>query len=400
MRALQPVKIGALSLKNAIVRSATFEGAADAEGCPTATTLEGYRQLAQGGVGAIITGFVAVTAEGRSMQPGQVLVDSPRPFAAYRDVVKAVHAENCRILMQLSHTGRQTHTLATGLPVKGVSSKASAYFGGTVSPLTTAEVWSLVEGFGQAAAWAQQAGFDGVQIHCAHGYLMHQFLSPVLNRRADAFGPDPVSGLGTALTERIVEAIRGRCGPEFGLWVKISGRDAHRDFSSIDPRSWVGVLDRLPIDLVEVSTDSMENPLNIFRGKTLPVDEILRHNPHYRLANPVLRWVYKHLLAPFLSRFVKKFTPCYNKEAALEVVGWTTKPVMVVGGITSGPQIEDLLESGLSLVGLCRPLIAQPDFVRRLAAEQTAKTTCVYCNLCAVYCDTPLQTRCFRRSPP
>ena len=185
MQAFEPARIGSVTLRNRVLRSATFEGTCDPEGRPTAAYLNLYRELAGQGVGALITGFAYTSTDGRAMQPGQAGLESDAKAAAFGPVTEAVHQQGCPIFVQLAHAGRQTSPTATGGTVYGPSARKSSYFNSRPCSLTTAHIERLAREFAAAARRAREAGFDGVQLHAAHGYLIHQFLSPAVNDRND-----------------------------------------------------------------------------------------------------------------------------------------------------------------------------------------------------------------------
>lgn len=166
-----------------IIRSATFEGMADENGFPTQQYCKYYQMLSQH-VKTIITGFIYTSVQGRAMHPGQAGLDTKEKAEAFLPTTAAVHKNGGKIIAQIAHVGRQT----TGIGAVGVSAKASNYFGVTPKVLTTLQVEEIVNEYAKAAYHAKIAGFDGVQLHCAHGYLIHQFLLSSINNRTDIYG--------------------------------------------------------------------------------------------------------------------------------------------------------------------------------------------------------------------
>lgn len=396
MIALQPARIGAVVLKNRIIRSATYEGRCDDHGFPEESYRDLYAELARNDVGAMITGFTYITRSGRAMQPRQAGIENESKIRFYREVTSVVHSHDGRIFMQLAHTGRQTSRQATGEEVAGASRKRSRYFNQKPRPLEAREVLRIVEQFADAAARAMQAGFDGIQLHAAHGYLIHQFLSPAINTRKDLFGIDRESQLGIRFLDLIIDCIRQKCGPHYPVLVKISGGDDDRNgMSETRLVRLIHFLNTKKVEAIEISCGTMERPLDIFRGASVPLDMILRCNPRYRIPGALRRSLWKTLAAPFILARTRPLTPTYNLHYAEMAKKHSEIPIISVGGFRSGGQIESSLADGKAdFISLCRPLLCEPDFVQRLKENNSYVSRCVSCNVCAVLCDTRNPTRC------
>lgn len=359
-----------------IIRSATFEGMADAEGYPTAAYRDYYAALSRY-VKTIVTGFVYTSRQGRAMHPGQAGLDSPAKAEAFRSVTEAVHANGARIYAQIAHVGRQT----TRPDAVGVSAQKSPYFGVVPRVLSTEEVAAIVREYVSAARHARDAGFDGVQLHCAHGYLIHQFLLRSVNDRADIYGDR------YRFLREVMEGVRQECGPRFPVWVKVSGAVDAEPFCEADFTELIGVLDELRVDCIEVSYGTMDMPLNIFRGG-VPLRTVLRHNPVY--SRKSLPW--KLFCLPLVRAHIKRFHPQYNLRYAKLAQSLTEIPVYCVGGIRSGGQIAEL---GFERLSLCRPFICEPDFLLKLQRDPAYVSKCTSCNICAIMVDTEKTLRCY-----
>ncbi|HWQ40676.1 MAG TPA: NADH:flavin oxidoreductase [Desulfosporosinus sp.] len=398
MKLFEPATLGPCQLKNRLIRSATFEGMADSQGRPLAEYRHLYQELASGGVGGIITGFAYVSPEGKAMQPGQVGIDRTEMIEYLLPVTDEVHQYDCKIFMQLAHTGRQTRKKETGQDVWGASDKKSLYFGGAPRELSTEQVYSLGKRFAEAASYAKKAGFDGVQLHAAHGYLIHQFLLPSVNNRTDEFGIDDQNGIGTNFLGLVIEEIRKTCGPDFALLVKVSGSDDYfTRFSSEQFASLIRFLEAQKVDGLEISYGTMDNALNIFRGD-IPLKVVLKHNPVFKTNNGMMGLLHKSLIYCLMKARLKPFTPTYNLEYAKLAKVLTDIPVISVGGFRKGTEMRVCLENDfVDFISLCRPFICEPDLVEKLEQDENYSAKCVNCNICAIMCDSDQPTRCYKR---
>jgi 2,4-dienoyl-CoA reductase-like NADH-dependent reductase (Old Yellow Enzyme family) len=393
----EPAWIGRVELSNRIVRSATFEGRCDAGGRPGPAYLGFYRKLSAQGLGALITGFAYVSPDGRAMQPGQAGMDSDDKVAAYRQVTRATHENGCRIFLQLAHAGRQTVSAATGGRIYAPSSIRSPYFNQRPCQLTEPEIKRIIDNFADAARRAGDAGFDGVQIHAAHGYLVHQFLHPACNDRNDIYGIDPASGIGTVFLHRIIERIRLICGTHYPLLIKVSSGDSsRRPMTQSQFIHLVRFLDQNRLDAIEVSYGTMDRALDIFRGESVPLEAILDFNPRYRAKGALKRLFWRTCLLPWLKRSSIPFTPMYNLAAARLAKEHTSIPIISVGGFRRGSHIRSAIEDqGIDFVSLCRPILCEPDFVKKLRRDEDYQSRCANCNRCAIMCDSGYPTHCY-----
>lgn len=388
----EPLTLTNIRLRNRLIRAAAYEGCADSEGTPGTGLEKIYRDLADGGIGAIITGFVYVSQSGRAMQPGQCGIDTDDKIDSWRQVINRVKSEHhdLPLFMQLAHAGRQTRREATGMRLYGASSRRCTYFRQPVHPLDDSDVEAVIEQFAEASLRAKKAGFDGVQIHAAHGYLIHQFLSPWTNTRNDRWAEGPL------LLERIIHSIREKNGLEYPIMVKLSWAENNRPGIDLENTlNTVKRLESLNIDAVEISYGSMEYALNIIRG-ACPVDVFLNVNPLFKNIPGIMRSLWKKL---FLGRYLKRFIPFeedYNVNAARQIKQNTSLPVIPVGGIRSVKSMSGCIENDLSAVSLCRPLIREPDLPSKIRRGEQSASRCMNCNICTAYCDSQQPLRCYQ----
>ena len=401
MRVFETARIGGMELQNRLLRSATFEGMCDRDGVPGPEYLRFYRMLSEQVLGAVITGFASISRDGNGMQPGQACLDDNSKVPAFRKVTEAAHKNGGRIILQLAHAGRQTSPAATGGVVYGASAKRSPYFKVRPRVLTEAQIAVVIQCFANSARRAKDAGFDGIQLHAAHGYLIHQFLNPAINDRIDAYGLDPRRGIGTAFLQSVIERVRDECGPSFPLLVKVSGGDNYgHGMGEAEFVQLIQFLDGQQVDAIEVNFGTMDHALNIFRGKSIPVKAILRFNPRYATRNPLKQFLFRALALPWLQRQFTPFAPMYNLRYALLAKRHTAIPIISVGGFCGGREIHHAIEgAGIDFVGLSRAVLCEPDFALKVRAETDYESKCVHCNTCAVMCDSGSATRCCHRPP-
>jgi len=349
-----------MTLANRFVRSATWEGMATDDGLVTPQLTQCMVDLAQGGVGLIISSHTYVSPEGQAGLK-QLGIFSDAMTEGLAAMVKAVHAAEGRIALQLAHAGDQANTKLSGLPSVGPVAYAagSASTGaGTVSTegqlpchaLDQASLAGVAKAFADAAIRAKDAGFDAVQVHAAHGYLLHQFLSPAWNTRTDEYGGTLENRAKPLL--QMVRAVREAVGPEYPVLAKLDSEDFVPGGFSREEAVTVAVwLQNASVDALELSggcRQAGENFMSARKGKIrIPDGEV------------------------------------YYRETAKVIKGRLTIPLILVGGIRSFEVASDLVESGTAdYISLARPLICEPDLVNRWRKGDRGPARCVSDNAC------------------
>ncbi len=383
------VKLGSLTVDNRFMRSATYEGMADSDGIVSQKLADLYKRLSAGGVGAIATGFCYVSRQGRAMQRYQAGIASEGHCTAWQKVISEVKREypEVKMIMQIAHTGRQTLSSVSNCGVVGAGSKRCSYFRQKVRMLADAEISAIIDDFARAASRAKIAGFDGIQVHAAHGYLIHQFLSPYTNNRNDRWGKRSL------LLCEILRKIKERCDESYPVLVKLSHSD-DRGLRVSDTIQTVKQLEGLA-DAVEISYGTMEYAMNIFRGGC-PVGKVFEVNPLFNKMPGIIRAVWRRFrLKSYLQHFIP-FSENYNLAAAREISESTSMPVFAVGGIRSLESIQKIVNDfKLPIISMCRPFICEPDIVSKIAENNWKKSKCTNCNLCAVNCDSKSMLQCY-----
>ena len=386
-----PLALRNITLPNRLVRSATYEGLGESDGTPRSELADLYARLARAGTGTIITGFCFISQEGRAMQPGQCGIETNAKIGVWQSVVRHVKAAapDVRLLMQLAHAGRQTRRAATGQRAVGASSRRCLYFREKVRPLAEADILRIIAEFAAAARRAQRAGFDGVQLHAAHGYLIHQFLSPYTNTRSDAWAD------GARFLVEVVRAVKNSCEKNFPVFAKFSGAD-DRGLTVTDTLSHIRAVES-GLDAAEISYGTMEFGLNIIRGGW-PVERAFEVNPLLQQVPRPLRGLFRRfVLSPIMKRRIP-FEENYNLLAAAQIAKQVSLPIFAVGGFRRAPALRSALaEHRLAAVSLCRPLLCEPDLASALRADDSWVSACTSCNLCTVNCDASHPVKCVRQ---
>jgi 2,4-dienoyl-CoA reductase-like NADH-dependent reductase (Old Yellow Enzyme family) len=340
--------INGMSLANRFVRSATWEGLADEDGAVTPKLIEMMAELARGEVGLIISSYAFVSPQGQS---------SPRQLAAYnksflpglRDMVQGVHAVGGKIALQLVHAGCQANAALSGLEPLGPSAVESD--GRPTCRMAGKEdIASLIAAFAHAAGLAQQAGFDAVQLHAAHGFLLSQFLSPAINKRTDDYGGALVNRARLLL--QVVRSVRETVGPNYPILIKINSEDfLAGGVSRPEAVEVSGWLAQASVDAIEFSGGTALSP-----AEFSPVRQ-------GRLKTPAQE--------------------VYYREAARLYKQQVTIPLLLVGGIRSYEVAQELVrEQTADYISLSRPLICEPGLIKRWRAGDRRPSECASDNAC------------------
>ncbi len=338
-------------LKNRLVKAAMTEGLADAHNHATARHQALYARWAKGGAGLLLTGNIQI--DRRYLErPGNVAIDGPQGPGAMKALeayAASATANGAEIMVQLSHAGRQTPVYVTKTPVAPSAVAIDLPGGqfGAPRALAAGEILDVIARFVNAASVAKAAGFTGVQIHAAHGYLLSEFLNPRVNQRDDEWGGSLDNRARLLL--KTVEAVRKSVGSGFPVAVKLNSSDFQKGgFSFDDCLAVIGWLNEEGVDFLEISGGSYEQPRMMdIDGMEAPVEERLG-------ATTVRREAYFLQFAEEAARVAKM-------------------PLMVTGGFRSRLGMDEALNAGAAdLIGLARPLCVDPDVPRKLLSGEIA----------------------------
>ncbi|MER7665932.1 NADH:flavin oxidoreductase/NADH oxidase family protein [Streptomyces sp. NPDC096193] len=320
-------------LGNRIAKAAMEENMAGDGQLPDERLFRLYRRWAAGGSGLLITGNVMVHAEALT-GPGGVVLDEHAPLKPFAQWAEAGKSGGGAIWMQINHPGRQVAYdmpgVVWGPSDVGVSLGRHSSRFGRPTAMTAQQIEDTVNRFGVTARRAEEAGFDGVEIHAAHGYLLSQFLSPLVNKRTDQWGGSLENRARMLLD--VVQAVRAAVSPSFAVAVKLNSADFQRGgFDADDARQVIGMLEPLGVDLVELSGGSYESPAMTGR----PADDRTQAREAYFL------------------------------DLAEDLVRTSPLPLMLTGGITRRGTAEGVLDSGVAVVGVGTALAVLPDLPHR-----------------------------------
>jgi 2,4-dienoyl-CoA reductase-like NADH-dependent reductase (Old Yellow Enzyme family) len=341
-------EINGMKLANRFVRSATWEGMAADDGACTPKLIDLMTGLARGGVGLIISGHTYVSPEGQA-GPWQLGVYKDEQVSGLTEMAKAVHDAGGKIVMQLAHSGYMANAKLTGLkPI--APSNVEGFAKGPRKEMTADDIQGVVKAYGAAAKRAQTAGFDGVQIHSAHGYLLSQFLSPAFNQRKDEYGGN-IQNRAKALIE-VLREVRQAVGKDYPVLVKMNCQDFIENGLQPEDSLQAGkMLVENGIDAIELSGGVLISPK----------------------------------LSPSRMGIKSEEKEAYFQNEARDYKGVINVPLILVGGNRSFHVAESLINEGVAdYISMCRPLIREPDLVNRWKSGDLSKATCLSDNMCFV----------------
>lgn len=370
------IKLAGITFPNRIIRSATYEGMSDSEGKPTEQLLKKYIALSKGGVGGIITGFIGVNQQGMSTGHYMSMINNAETVSAYKEITVKMHEMGTPIIAQLNHCGGQTKKEATGMPVVAPS-KIADY---KAKEMTNAEILEVIDAFVQGVKNAKEAGFDGVQIHLAHGYLLSEFVSPRMNRRTDAWGGTTENRF--RIVRMIFEKARKEVG-DYPMIVKMNGYETLKNGLTIEESIKIAkLLERAGCDGIEVSNGTVKAGLATMRGE-VPWEMMVAQNNKLNKMPGFM----KQLIGLVAEKTFPQPQPksLYNLDAAMSIREAVHIPVIVVGGITNLEDIEDIiLNDKCDAVSMSRPFILESDLVNKFKSGKQIQAKCIQCNFCII----------------
>jgi 2,4-dienoyl-CoA reductase-like NADH-dependent reductase (Old Yellow Enzyme family) len=387
--AFSPGRLAALDLKNRILKAATFEGMTP-NGVPGEKLTRFHRSVAEGGVAMTTIAYCTTEADGRISDQMLYLHEGIEP--QLRALVQEIHAAGARVSGQMTHCGnfsrnrslqRLKRPLGPSRQINMLGLPSGLPFAGAMNER---DIDRLVGTYGAAARLMKRAGFDAAEIHFGHGYALSQFISPKTNRRSDEYGGSLENRMRLPL--RVLEAVRKEVGDDFPILGKISMTDGVKGGVTWEEGVQVAsLLDRAGIDAIVTSGGTSSfNPMLLFRG-----DSIL-HGMIEQEKNPIARLGLRLIGSKMFRDY--PYEELYFLDAAKRVRDAVGCSVVYIGGCTTLESLETVMREGFDFVQLGRPLIKDPDFVRKALEDPGYENGCTHCNRCVALIDDPGGIRC------
>lgn len=364
-------KIGNLSLRNRTIRAAAFESMCE-HNSPSQMLFDYHTSVARGGIGMTTVAYASVTRNGLSFDNQLLLREEVVPDL--KRLTDAIHSEGAAASIQIGHCGNMSKRSVAGETPVSASSGFNIYSPTLVRGLRESEIYDLVKAFGRSVDLVKRAGFDAVEVHAGHGYLISQFLSPYTNHRKDKFGGSLENRM---LFMRLVieEVVRVAAG-EISVIVKTNMRDGFNGGNELEEGLIIAKeLERLGVDALVLSGGFVSRaPMYVMRGY-MPLNTMTYY----------MKSIFLKIGVKMFGRFMIPGMPykdCYFLEDALKFREQLTLPLIYVGGVTSRHNAEKILDLGFEFVSMARVLVRETDFVNRMQREQNAVSECNHKNYC------------------
>jgi 2,4-dienoyl-CoA reductase-like NADH-dependent reductase (Old Yellow Enzyme family) len=365
-----PARLGPLTLKNRIIKAATFEGVMPG-GQVSDELIDFHRRVAAGGVAMTTVAYLAVSPEGRTDRHCLQLNEGSLP--GLRRLTDAVHAEGAAAAAQIGHAGPVANARSNRAPSLSPSGGFTP-MGTRLRAVDAAGIARITDDYRRAATVAVQAGFDSLEVHVGHNYLLSAFLSPKLNRRDDAFGGSVENRARFA--RQVLRAVRDAVGPDIAVTAKLNMADGVPKGLWLDDSIEVATLFESDgvLNAIELTGgSSLANPMYLFRGDA-PLQEFGATLP------APIRLGFKFIGSRFMKSY--PFEEAFFLPYARQFLSALSMPLILLGGITELATIEAALSEGFAFVAMARALLREPDLVARMEAGSATSSLCIHCNKC------------------
>ena len=369
-----PVSIGPVTLRNRVIRSAAFENMAYGNS-PSQDLYDYHVAVARGGVGMTTLAYASVNRSGLSFD-GQLWMRE-EIVPGLKRITDAVHAAGAKCSIQLGHCGNMTHRATCGCMPVGASSGFNLYSPTFVRGLKISEIDALVADFGHAVDLAREAGFDCVEIHAGHGYLISQFLSPYTNRRHDEYGGSLENRM--RLMQRVIQRVMEAARDDMGVIVKMNMHDGfRRGMQESECLEVARELERLGVHALVLSAGFVSKaPMEVMRG-AMPIRTMAYYMDMRKF------WWLKALVRLFGWKMIPTvpYKEAYFLEDALKFRAAVNLPLIYVGGMVSRAKMEEVLAAGFQGLQVARALVRDTDFVNKLHSGEIDRSPCGHSNYC------------------
>ena len=368
---LAPAQLGPITLRNRIIKAATFE-AATPGALVSDDLIEYHRRPAAGGVGMTTVAYCAVAPEGRT-EANQIWM-RPEALPGLRRLTDAIHAEGAAASAQIGHAGPVANEASNGLPALGPTRQFNPLGMRVVRAATLEDIERIRRAHGDAARYAAESGFDAVEIHFGHNYFASSFLSPKINKRHDKYGGSLANR--ARLVRETARTVRDAVGGKIAILAKLNMDDGVPGGFWLDEAIQVAqwLEEDGSLDAIELTVgSSLLNSMYLFKGD-VPLREFAA-----AMREPVrtgMKVVGRHFLKEYPYRDL------YMLEDARQIRAAVKMPLVLLGGVTDRAGMDTAMAEGFEFVAMARALLREPDLINRIADEPNHRSLCIHCNKC------------------
>ena len=369
-----PYRIGPIELRNRTIRSAAFESMCELNS-PSQELFDYHTAVARGGIGMTTVAYAAVCRSGLSFE--RQLWMRPEIVPDLKKLTDAIHAEGAKASIQLGHCGNMSHRRICGCMPYGASRGFNLYSPTFVHKMNRREIDEVADAYGRAVELAIEAGFDAVEIHAGHGYLISQFLSPYTNHRRDEYGGSLENRMRfmRQCMESVVRAAKGRVA----IFVKMNTRDGFKGGMEVEDSIKVAKeLQKCGADALVLSGGFVSRaPMYVMRGQ-FPVRSIVHYMPWsqwWLKAGVILGGKIVSPTVPFKRLF-------FLEDALRFRAALPDMPLVYVGGVTTRQDADKVIDSGFQMLQMGRAVLEDTDFVNKMKADENHCSECEHSNFC------------------
>lgn len=369
---LAPAKLGPITLRNRVIKAATWEGMAPG-GLVSEDLIEYHMAAARGGIGMTTVAYLAVAPEGRT-ELNQIYW-RPEALAGLRKLTDAIHTTGAKVQAQIGHAGPVSDSSSTGLYTLSPTKTFNPLSFSFNRQATKEDIERVTRQHAEAAKMAIDVGFDSLEVHLGHNYFASSFLSPGINKRKDEYGGSLENRAKVA--RGVLAAVKEAVGDQIAVTAKLNMEDGVKTGIQIDEsmRTVEMLSEDGYIDALELTAgSSLVNPMYLFRGD-VPLKEFAA-NQH--------AWILKLGIAMF-GKFVfhnYPYEPMYLRETAKQYLSVAKMPLILLGGVTDKDAMDQAMTDGFGYVAMGRAILREPDLINRIMEDEKKKSLCIHCNRC------------------